>query len=209
MAQTFNKDQAKPSQKKQLVILAVLGVVMAGLWTHYAMNHVPAAANAQGGDMPTDNGMTAVPERAPAEVLKELANDPTRDLLRGHGQTDDGFGELPNNPFAMDSKWRTVLTRPEPVAAAATQPAPGPQPFVVRQVVPQNVPPINVDTIKVQAIVRDARNKYAIINGSIVNVGAVVQGARIVEILDDHLLVVPAAAPDATPVEIFVKKRFK
>ena len=209
MAQTFSKTTTKPSQKKQVIILVVLGIVMAGLWIHYAMNHQPAQANAQSTDPTADNGAAALPDRAPADVVKELSNDPTRDLLRGHGETDDGFGKLPNNPFAMDGKWRRVLTRPDSVEPSATQPAPNLQPFAVRQVTPQPVLSINVDTIKVQAIVRDSRNKYALINGSILNVGAVVQGARIVDILDDHLLVVPAAAPDSPPVEIFVKKRFK
>ncbi len=110
----------------------------------------------------------------------------------------------------MDAKWRSVLTKPEALTSPITTPTikNTTQEPVFVNVTPHVAATVNLDAIKLQAIIRDSRHKYAIVNGSTVSVGSVVHGARIVDILDDRMLVVPDSEPDTTPVEIYAKKHF-
>ncbi len=97
MSQAFTKNQAKPSQKKQMAILAVLGVVLLGVVAHYYMNQ-PQTASADSGNSGGTDGVALVPDKQPSDAIKELAMDPTRDLLRVSIRT-----------------WAQNLTWPQPI----------------------------------------------------------------------------------------------
>jgi hypothetical protein len=202
MSQSFQKNQAKQTSKKQLAILGVLSLVLLGAVAHYGMGQgpQPASADQGGGDVvPTP--------KHPRDAIKELMADPTRTLLCGRHDATMQSEAAPHNPFAMAERWRSSLTRPEPVAEPVVQrPEVTPQPVYVAPT-PRVHVAADTSGIKLQGIMRGARTTYAIVNGSIVKVGGTVGNLRVVEILDDRIRLVPSNEADAQPVEVTVKSK--
>jgi hypothetical protein len=201
MAQSFQKDQVKPTGKKQLVILGVLILVLVGALAHYCIGQAPQSANA-------DTTEDAVQQpKAPRDSIKELLDDPTKDLLRGQHEAGLQFENAPTNPFAMADRWRSALTRQDAIAPPVIHtPDIEPQPVYVA---PRVHAEIDTSAIKLQGIMRGSRATYAIINGNIVKVGGLVGNLRVIEILGDSIRLQSVTDPDAPTVEITVKSKMR
>ncbi len=168
------------NQNKQVAFAISLGVVLIGVLGFHFMKQEPETASAAGGDAPAAYSSNDTPE----DLGKQLIKDPAVGLLTGDTAVDPRLAKVPTNPFVMNSQWRASIS-PPPASQPGVVMVKGPdQTVVVRQV----IPPLKMDSYKLGSIVRQGSNYMAILNGKIVSAGTVIDGARVVEIRADRVI---------------------
>jgi hypothetical protein len=193
-------------QGKQIIIAIVLGVVLIGLTGSYLMKPGPqkAFAGAEG----AGDGALAAPAPVPDETAEQASNalkdDPTARLLRESAPDDELFSKIPRNPFVMSDSWRNVLVRT--VESPQTPAPPASETPRAPRAVPQ---PVKLENYRLASIVRLNDKLTAIINGHIASAGMIVDGARIVEIRPDRVILQNAQFNDGPMSELTLEPKLK
>ena len=205
----FDRNQTPKTndQSKKITAVIVLGVVFIGVLGYPMMKHGPQPAAAAG-----DSGQASIvipdsnSNETPEQARAALRNDPTASLLVGPSKVDQEFSQTPRNPFVMSETWRSSLSRPaDPVNPTVISPRPSDPPRATVRV-PLTV---KLDAYKLASIVHQQDRLMAIINGSIVTTGMIVDGARVLEIRDDRVILQNADDRAGPPAELTMVPRFK
>lgn len=174
-----NPNPNSSGEKKKLVLVSVLGLVLAGVLGYHFFGNSPqnavAAVPNSGDSIPQDMTLALSPD----DALKGLENDPTSKLLRNSDRNDPSLDKVPNNPFRMSDRLRQGLTNSsgKPIF---TDPGPhtvGPTPVTLRS-----------DNYILSTIVRQNDRFIAILNGNFVQAGSVFDETRVVDVLEDRVI---------------------
>lgn len=201
MAGTFDRQAPKPQNTRgKIVLVAVLGVVLAGLLLMNLKGGTPREAGA---------AALAAPPRPvsplSAQTLVEASNGERAGLLSVQAESlrNDAIklalDQPPGNPFEVSPQWRKDLLRQ--VAIKPTEIVPVARPVLKTKV--------NLDNLRVQGVVRDAQQSYAIINGALARPGTVVLGLRVVDIRDDRIVFEPVGQGESARFDYPLKEAGK
>jgi hypothetical protein len=198
-------DAGQPdSQAKKIgfmIILACLLVAVLGF--HFMRHGGPRAATA----FPGGPAAAAPAEVTPEAAAEALRRDPTAALLVA-AAPDRSLDTLPRNPFAISDAWRASLVR-QPDAAPAAPATPLAVEPVARVAAPRVAVPPKADKYKLGTIVRHGDRYMAIVNGQIVAPGGLIDGARVVEIRADRVVLQHADYPDGPTVNLLIEPKLK
>jgi hypothetical protein len=132
-----------------------------------------------------------------AGMIADLQKDPTSALLLNAGTTDTTPNAVPRNPFRMSRTWFTALnpTTPPPITPtpAVAQPKPAPLPTA-----PDRPAALRDQEFRLTAILGTS----AIVNGKVVQAGAIIGRARVLEIRPNAVILQPTDSRTAPTLEL-------
>jgi hypothetical protein len=182
------------TQNKQIVTAITLIVILIVVLGYHFMKPGPRTASAA---VPAASG-APTPEPPPDQVAQSLLQDPTARLLLEDPRNDRAFAEVPRNPFILANTWKDTLVHAEaPVVARPTTPG-RPAPATLQ-----------ADDFRLSSIIRVNDRLSAIVNGHIVSAGMIVDGARILEIRPDRVIIQSARSAEGPTVELAIDPKLK
>ncbi len=200
----FDKQQtpSPDASKKKVVIAVALAIALAGVVGAQVFKGTPrtASADTPGAAMPEMVAAT-VPDETVSQVLTDLANDPTAKLLRGSSGFDPAMVTPPHDPFHVSEQWRSSLVRFQHNTDV---------PRVEPRVHSNTSAPVleaNTENLKLQGIFVENQHYTAIVNGEIVHAGKTLGKIRILEILQDRIIVQHADSPYGPRTEMMLKPK--
>jgi hypothetical protein len=202
----FDRKPEKSGQKdqgKQMILMAVLGVIFVGVLGYHYMGRGPQAALAapgMGGGIPMP-----VADETPEQASNALREDPTAALLRNSTAIDTSLNTLPRNPFMMSDQWRSTLIQEAPPAMTPVAPTV----ITPRPVNARTIPVPKAENFKLGSTIRQGGGYMAIINGRIVSKSAVVDDARVVDIQEGRVVLQHADHPDGPRIELTMDPKLK
>jgi hypothetical protein len=193
-------------QSKQVVVAITLAVVLIGVLGFHFMKPGPQSAMASSlgpaGAAPPPLSAEGAEESAEQAAIA-LRQDPTARLLRENSRVEKEFTAIPRNPFLLSDTLRASLIRlPDAPIVTPQRPTDPIRPTRIPQ-------PVKVDSFKLASIIRANDRLSAIINGHIVTAGMIVDGARVVEITADRVLLQNAQSPDGPTAELTIDPKLK
>jgi len=205
-----NDNSGKRNEAKKLVAVLGLGVVLIVLVAmQFMKNGGPQAA----AGAPVNNGVALPPpvvseeisEKALANMINDLQNDPTKPLLRNGAATDHALDATPRNPFSLSNVWLNELIRPVSTASQTQPQHTEPRPYVTSLPVNAAQPlALRAEEFKLASIIN---GNMAVINGKVVKAGDVVGKARIVDIREDGVTLQLADFPNGPRMELSIQPR--
>lgn len=206
MAFERNAPKAASSTKKT-VLMVLCAVALAAVLGYNWMANPPRSASASPvlpNGAPNPLLPAGMAEETPAQAIARLSNDPTATLLRGNDGLSTALDALPTNPFVVSPTWRSSLVKTPALAQIAT-----PSTTDLAHTAAPNPLRASPAQFNLQAIVKDPRASYAIVNGHMVLVGMTIDGVKIVEISGQHVICQAVGAPAAERFELTMKPKSK
>ena len=203
MASFDKKTAATGAGNKKNIIAGVLAAVLALVVVHHFTKTAPSEAAVDNGGAPAAGIVPA--SETPAAVKAALDSEFSRQLKPQTVEGPSAIDTPPSDPFQLSSTWRDKLIRPV-VWSDPVGPVVLPHTNSGDNTGKPSLPAWNPSSLKLTGIFKGSVHTYAVINGSIITEGMIVGGARVVEIVDDHVTLQQLGAPDSARVDLMIQR---